>query len=356
MQQQQTILNLNNTLFSGLETILRAYGEDVARSLAAKYSFDAEEAIATVMCAPPVLKTEKKAVKAEKPKRGRSAYAFYMADSTVRDGIKAAHPDWTFGDISKAIGDNWKTMDAEARQKYIDQSNAEKAALQTEGPLRVDAPVKAVKKAKSAATSSDEESGDALKPKKVKKPKKSLKVVENSSDDLIASLVAKAQSAAPAPALTIQVQGLDESPMDVVAPVAPAPAVPELSDAEKAAKEEKKRQANEKRKATLAAKKAKKAEEDALAAQMSSMTIHTELTPEPVEAPKVTTPKAPTPKAPTPKAESPKKSGGATKITLEGTTYYNQEGWLYDMQSKECVGFWNGSEIEPVEEESDDEE
>lgn len=353
MQQQQTTLNLNNTLFSGLETILRAYGEDVARTLAAKYSFDADEAIATMMCAPPVVKTEKKAVKAEKPKRGRSAYAFYMADSTVRDGIKAAHPDWAFGDISKAIGENWKTMDAEARQKYIDQSDAEKAALLTEGPLRVDAPVKAIKKAKSAATSSDEESGDALKPKKVKKAKKPLHVVQSSSDDLIASLVAKAQEAAPAPALTIQVDGLDESPKDVASPVAPAPvaAVPELSDAEKAAKEEKKRLANEKRKATLAAKKAKKAEEEALAAQMSSMTIQTELTPEKVE-----TPKAPTPKAPTPKAESPKKSGGATQITLEGTTYYNQEGWLYDMQTKGCVGFWNGSEIEPVEEESDDEE
>ena len=353
MQQQQTTLNLNNTLFSGLETILRAYGEDVARTLAAKYSFDADEAIATMMCAPPVVKTEKKAVKAEKPKRGRSAYAFYMADSTVRDGIKAAHPDWAFGDISKAIGENWKTMDAEARQKYIAQSDAEKAALLTEGPLRVDAPAKAAKKAKSAATSSDEESGDATKPKKVKKAKKPLHVVQSSSDDLIASLVAKAQEAAPAPALTIQVEGLDESPVDVASPVAPAPvAAPELSEAEKAAKEEKKRQANEKRKATLAAKKAKKAEEEALAAQMSSMTIQTELTPEKVETPKPVE----APKAPTPKAESPKKSGGATQITLEGTTYYNQEGWLYDMQSKECVGFWNGSEIEPVEEESDDEE
>ena len=348
MQQQQTTLNLNNTLFSGLETILRAYGEDVARTLAAKYSFDADEAIATVMCAPPVVKTEKKAVKAEKPKRGRSAYAFYMADSTVRDGIKAAHPDWAFGDISKAIGENWKTMDAEARQKYVAQSDAEKASLLTEGPLRVDAPVKAAKKAKSAATSSDEESGET-KPKKVKKAKKPLQVVQSSSDDLIASLVAKAQSAGAAPALTIQVEGLEESPMDVVAPVA---AAPELSDAEKAAKEEKKRLANEKRKATLAAKKAKKAEEEALSAQMSSMTIQTELTPEKVETPNPVE----APKVPTPKAESPKKSGGATQITLEGTTYYNQEGWLYDMQSKECVGFWNGEEIEPVEEESDEEE
>ena len=196
--------------------------------------------------------------------------------------------------------------------------------------------------------------------KKVKKAKKPLQVVQGSSDDLIASLVAKAQTAAPAPALTIKVEGLDESPMDVASPVAPAPvaappAVPELSDAEKAAKEEKKRLANEKRKATLAAKKAKKAEEDALAAQMSSMTIQTELTPEKVETPSAPKP-VESPKAPTPKAESPKKSGGATQITLEGTTYYNQEGWLYDMQSKECVGFWNGEEIEPVEEESDEEE
>ena len=354
--QQQTTVNLNTSLFNGLETILRSYGEDVARALAAKYSFDADEAIASLVPTPqmsvPAPKAEKKAV----AKRGRSAYAFYMKDPTVREAVKTAHPDWAFGDISKAIADNWKQMSAEGRQKYVDQSEAEKASLMADGPIRLDEPPKKAKKAKSAATSSDEEGG-AEKPKKVKKAKKPLQVVQNSSDDLIASLVAKANAA---PALTLQVDSVDESPTSAgsappASPAAPAPAAPAPED-EDPVKAEKKRKANEKRKATLAAKKAKKAEEDALAAQMGNMTLQPELKQEQM----VVTP--PAPKAASPKAASPKDESSndgsalATDFVHEGKCYYNQEGWLYDKTTRACVGFWNGSEIEPVDDESDEEE
>ena len=351
--QQQTTVNLNSSLFNGLETILRSYGEDVARALAEKYSFDADEAIASLVPTPqmsvPAPKAEKKAV----AKRGRSAYAFYMKDPTVREAVKTAHPDWAFGDISKAIADNWKQMSAEGRQKYVDQSEAEKAALLVEGPIRLDEPTKKAKKAKSAATSSDEEGG-VEKPKKVKKGKKPLQVVQNSSDDLIASLVAKANAA---PALTLQVDGMDESPTSAVSashvaapPASPVAhvAAPPADKEEDAVKAEKRRKANEKRKATMAAKKAKKAEEDALAAQMGNMTIQSELQQEQMVA-------TPT-KAASPKDESSNDGSAlATDFVHEGKSYYNQEGWLYDKQSKACVGFWNGSEIEPVDE-SDDEE
>ena len=350
--QQQTTVNLNTSLFNGLETILRSYGEDVARALAAKYSFDADEAIASLVPTPqmsvPAPKAEKKAV----AKRGRSAYAFYMKDPTVREAVKTAHPDWAFGDISKAIAENWKQMSAESRQKYVDQSEAEKASLLVDGPIRLDEPPKKTKKAKSAATSSDEEGG-AEKPKKSKKAKKPLQVVQNSSDDLIASLVAKANAA---PALTIQVDAMDESPTSALpashVAAAPAPAAP-AAEQEDQAKLEKRRKANEKRKATLAAKKSKKAE-DALAAQMGNMTLQSELQQENMVA---TPPKAASPKAASPKDESNNDGSAlATDFVHEGKCYYNQEGWLYDKTTRACVGFWTGSEIEPVDDESDDEE
>jgi len=365
-------MNFTAAATAGLESMLRANAEEVVRTLAAKYSFDADEAIASLvlqMSAPqisvPAPKTEKKAV----AKRGRSAYSFYMKDATVREELKAAHPDWGFGDISKAIAENWKQMPLADRQKYIDQSDAEKAALQVEGPIRLDEPPKKVKKPKSAATSSDEE-GVVSKPKK-QKTKKAVQVLANSSDDLIASLVANANAAGPAPAPAA-------APAALQAPAAPAPAAapaamtlkvndlsassspdsamsasmdvvaaPQLSESDEAAKAEKKRKALEKRRATAAAKKAKQTEE-ALASQMANMTIQSELAPEQVASPAA--PKAAVPVA-APKAPVP-----ATKITLAGVSYYNQEGWLYDKAERKCVGFWNGTSIEPIDDESDDDE
>jgi hypothetical protein len=39
-----------------------------------------------------------------------------------------------------------------------------------------------------------------------------------------------------------------------------------------------------------------------------------------------------------------------------GAKFYNQEGWLFDPESQEPVGFWNGKDIETVvDEDSDDE-
>ena len=35
---------------------------------------------------------------------------------------------------------------------------------------------------------------------------------------------------------------------------------------------------------------------------------------------------------------------------------YNQEGWLFDEHGLECVGFWNGKEIVPFEDEDTDDE
>jgi uncharacterized protein (DUF736 family) len=78
--------------------------------------------------------------KAVKPKRARSAYAFYMKDTSVRDGIQKEHPEWSFGEVSKEIGAKWKAMDTTARQPYLDQSDAEKAELLEAAPVAVTAP------------------------------------------------------------------------------------------------------------------------------------------------------------------------------------------------------------------------
>ena len=67
--------------------------------------------------------------KAPKVKRGRSGYAFYAADKSVREAIQKAHPEWKFGEVSKQFGAQWKEMDEDARQPYMDQSKTEKAGL-----------------------------------------------------------------------------------------------------------------------------------------------------------------------------------------------------------------------------------
>ena len=35
---------------------------------------------------------------------------------------------------------------------------------------------------------------------------------------------------------------------------------------------------------------------------------------------------------------------------------YNQEGWLFDEHGLECVGFWNGKDIESFDDEDTDDE
>ena len=417
IQQQQTVVDLNTPLFNGLGAILRAYGEDVVRALADKYHFDAAEGIATAIRVPVVKKAApKERVKKEvatKPKIVKPLAPDVVIPwcGVVRDecckGLRLNHGLHTqcnmlpgkSGDFCKTCQkqadsnangapDYGSTMMREAAglDEYRDpkgkRSVAYTSVMKRLGITREAAEAAAAKlgqtipevcfqervvvraRAKSAATDSDGES--PAKPKK-RRAKKPLQVVEGGANDLIATLVAQANAAGPAPpALSIQVDGTSgttspdstpgapAAPSPVVAPAAPpspaaAPAavqmvatVPEPSAAEKDAIAAKKAKAAEKR------KKAKKAKEeaaaleakekaDALAAKEAADQLelsHETVTEEPA-APKAT---------------------AQPTMTINGVTYYEQEGWLYDMTNQECVGFWNGSEMEPVEDDDDDDE
>ena len=65
--------------------------------------------------------------KKAKQKRGRSAYTLYSSDASVRSAVREAHPDATFGDISKILSQQWKELDESVKKPYIEASNIEKA-------------------------------------------------------------------------------------------------------------------------------------------------------------------------------------------------------------------------------------
>jgi hypothetical protein len=67
--------------------------------------------------------------KQAKRKRARSAYTLYSMDPKVRDAVKAANPDASFGDLSKVISAQWKALSPEAKAPYEETSNAEKAKV-----------------------------------------------------------------------------------------------------------------------------------------------------------------------------------------------------------------------------------
>jgi len=64
--------------------------------------------------------------KKPKQKRGRSAYTLYSSDKEVRDAVKSANPDASFGGISKILSKQWKELSDELKQPYIKQSDLEK--------------------------------------------------------------------------------------------------------------------------------------------------------------------------------------------------------------------------------------
>ena len=61
-------------------------------------------------------KVAKEAYDASKPKRPRTAYAFYMKENRAR--IAAAHPEVSPRDLMKFIAAAWKELDATGKGKY----------------------------------------------------------------------------------------------------------------------------------------------------------------------------------------------------------------------------------------------
>ena len=85
------------------------------------------------------LREEKKQKKRLKdpnaPKRGASSFFIYMAEQ--RPVVVAAHPEMKVGQVGSFIGANWKALDDEQRQVYIDKQAADKERYLKEMKLYV---------------------------------------------------------------------------------------------------------------------------------------------------------------------------------------------------------------------------
>jgi|EP01047_Picozoa_sp_COSAG01_P041620 hypothetical protein len=68
--------------------------------------------------------------KAEGPKRGTSAYLYFC--SAVRAETKAANPDLKMTELSKILGQKWKSLDASEKSKYEKMAVQDKARYERE--------------------------------------------------------------------------------------------------------------------------------------------------------------------------------------------------------------------------------
>ena len=104
-----------------------------------------------------------------KPKRGLSAYMFFVKKNRSR--LKEENPTLSFGDLGRAVGIAWKALSKEEKVEYEQLATADKARYQAE---------KEQEKEKTAAVpeaeaDDDEEEEDGGKKKKKKTTKKANK-------------------------------------------------------------------------------------------------------------------------------------------------------------------------------------
>jgi hypothetical protein len=96
------------------------------------------------------IKIEKKALKKTKkkpakdknaPSRGKSAYMLYAMHR--RPELKKEYPNWMFGKLSKAIGEEWREMDKEDKEQYQALADLDKARYDKEMATYVPVPPRA---------------------------------------------------------------------------------------------------------------------------------------------------------------------------------------------------------------------
>ena len=75
-------------------------------------------------------KGKKKSPYPDPPKRGLSAYMFYVAD--MRNSVKEANPNLSFGDLSKLIGQNWKNSGDDVKTKFNAKAAEDKKRYEVE--------------------------------------------------------------------------------------------------------------------------------------------------------------------------------------------------------------------------------
>ena len=363
--QESNVVDVSIPLFNGLAAMNRKYAEEVIMMMANHYSFDAEEAIRLFVSDRPMQKAERVPRGSKKEKTVKSKEKVVKGPEVVLpwtgkviegccEGIRLNHGLHTqctmsplesgrfcktcqkqadsnanslptYGSITErtACGIN-EYRDPKGKQSTpyskvmaklgITREQAETAA----SALGITIPeecfeTRALRKGRprqDGSTSSDTESSQESQTKRGRgRPKKKEKVVEsNNGDDLIASLVASAANsaaAAPSPVtapldLKIVVDESVISPVSspVAVPVAPAPSP-----------------VSQKEPVALKPKKAKKTgpSDEELAKQ------------------------------------------GITRQYIDGVEYYNQNNDIY-LPSGDHVGFWNGTELELAEDDSETEE
>ena len=363
--QESSVVDVSIPLFNGLAAMNRKYAEEVIRMMANHYSFDADEAIRLFVSDRPMQKAERvpRGTKKEKPVKSKEKVVkgpevvLPWTGKVIEgccEGIRLNHGLHTqctmsplesgrfcktcqkqadsnanslptYGSITErtACGIN-EYRDPKGKQSTpyskvmaklgITREQAEAAA----SALGITIPeecfeTRALRKGrprKDGSTSSDTESSQQSQTKRGRgRPKKKEKVVEsNNGDDLIASLVASAANsaaAAPSPVtapldLKIVVDESVISPVSspVAVPVAPAPSP-----------------VSQQEPVSLKPKKAKKTgpSDEELAKQ------------------------------------------GITRQYIDGVEYYNQNNDIY-LPNGDHVGFWNGSELELAEDDSETEE
>ena len=412
-----SIVEVNVPLFNGLAAMNRAYGEEVIRACAAHFGFDAEAAINQFIKPRQLEKAaripkEKKAKAAKAPKPEKPAVSAIPLPWTgeVRAGFctglrlnHGLHTQCTM--VPMAGGCYCKTCQKQADSnangkptygcvedrlavglsEYRDpkgkQSVPYATVMQKLNISKEDAEAEAAKigisipselfeerkltrgrpkkDASASDTDSSQDSQNSVK-KARGRPKKDKKAVESENgDDLISALVAKANSATPAPAptshLKIDVSLAEASSVPQQQPVADTAALEakkaraaEKRAAKKAKQEEEARQLKAKQEEEIRLLKEKQEQEARLAQTKLEEEQQDQQMDDPFGSPSTA-------------ASSPAENGAPQKVvevTRLGKKYLEQDGFLYDPESRDCVGYWNAqtNQIEEVDDGSDDDE
>jgi len=64
------------------------------------------------------------------PKRPRTAYVYFTIDQ--RPNVQADNPEMKFGEITKILGEEWKSLSENDREKYVEQAEADKLRYERE--------------------------------------------------------------------------------------------------------------------------------------------------------------------------------------------------------------------------------
>ena len=79
---------------------------------------------------PPAAELLRPAPPAAPPKESSSAFVFF--GRATRDDIKAAHPDWSLGDVGRELSKRWQALDDAAKKTFHDLAAADKERYESE--------------------------------------------------------------------------------------------------------------------------------------------------------------------------------------------------------------------------------